>query len=334
MSFDRLMVTSRQSESPHRTYTNPVYAGYFADPFVFQHEGVYYAVGTGAAPNGDREFPTLRSEDLVNWEPLEAALIRPDVDGNAYWAPEVAFSEGRFYMYYSVGTGDKNHHLRVAVSNHPQGPYEDTGTPLLDPETAPFAIDASPFQDDDGRWYLFYARDFLDTDRPGTSLVVAPLIEMTKAAPEYTVVMRAHHDWQRYQENRPIYGGAYDWHTLEGPCTLKHDGRYYCIYSGGNWQNDSYGLDFVSADSISGPYTDSNPGDGPRLLRTLPGKVLGPGHNSVVTGPDGSRQFVCYHAWDRSIGARRLCIDKLTWTEDGPRCAGPTWEPQPLDDGT
>ena len=30
-----------------RTYTNPVYSGYFADPFVWRHKGEYYAVGTG-----------------------------------------------------------------------------------------------------------------------------------------------------------------------------------------------------------------------------------------------------------------------------------------------
>ena len=32
-----------------RTYTNPVYTGYFADPFVWQYQGVYYAIGTGPA---------------------------------------------------------------------------------------------------------------------------------------------------------------------------------------------------------------------------------------------------------------------------------------------
>jgi len=31
-----------------KTYTNPVYKGYFADPFVWEHQGVYYAIGTGA----------------------------------------------------------------------------------------------------------------------------------------------------------------------------------------------------------------------------------------------------------------------------------------------
>ncbi len=29
------------------TYTNPIYDRYFADPFVWRHEGTYYAIGTG-----------------------------------------------------------------------------------------------------------------------------------------------------------------------------------------------------------------------------------------------------------------------------------------------
>jgi hypothetical protein len=31
------------------TYTNPVYPSYFADPFVWEYQGTYYAIGTGAA---------------------------------------------------------------------------------------------------------------------------------------------------------------------------------------------------------------------------------------------------------------------------------------------
>ena len=38
-----------------KTYTNPVYPGYFADPFVWQYQGVYYAIGTGAAEAGQDE---------------------------------------------------------------------------------------------------------------------------------------------------------------------------------------------------------------------------------------------------------------------------------------
>ena len=77
------------------------------------------------------------------------------------------------------------------------------------------------------------------------------------------------------------------------------------------------------ADHPLGPWTDV-PG-GP-LLRTVPGHVIGPGHNTVVTGPGGGDVMV-YHAWDLDLTARRMCIDPMEWTDAGPRVLGPTWEP-------
>lgn len=312
-------------------YTNPVYSEPFADPFAWQHEGVYYAVGTGPRGADGMRFPLLRSTDLVHWEPLGHALIPVDPEfGNDYWAPEVAYSEGRFYLYYSVGHGDKGHHLRVAVSGRPEGPYEDSGTPLMDPAKSSFSIDASPFRDDDGQWYVFYARDFLDTEngfRAGTGLAVDRLIGMTKLAGEEKLVIRARSDWQMFKAQRPMYDGVYDWHTLEGPVVRKHDGRYYCLYSGGCYLNETYGVDYAVADSVMGPYSDAGNEGGARVLHSVPGHVIGPGHNSIVDAPDG-QPFIVYHAWDTGMTARLMCIDPLIWTPDGPRCQGPTWTEQ------
>ncbi|BAY98365.1 glycoside hydrolase family protein [Tolypothrix tenuis PCC 7101] len=28
--------------------------------------------------------------------------------------------------------------------------------------------------------------------------------------------------------------------------------------------------------------------------------------------------------------ARQMCLDKLIWTSEGPRCTGPTWTPQTI----
>jgi len=292
---------------------------------VFRHAGIYYAVGTGPLPPSEQafEFPLLRSVDRVHWESLGGALIRAAEPGHHYWAPEIAEHDGVFYMYYSVGVSDERHELRVAISDVPQGPYVETSNPVLDPGTASFAIDPSPFRDQDGRWYLFYARDFLDSNdgfRPGTGLVVAPLTDMVRIAAEYTVVMRARHDWQRYQANRPIYNDIFDWHTLEGPCAVWHVGRYYCLYSGGNWQNDSYGIDFVTADNILGPWQDTNSSEGPRILRTIPNQLIGPGHNSLTQDAEG-RPLIAYHAWDSAKTARRLHLSPLDWTSAGPTLA-------------
>lgn len=79
-----------------RTYTNPVYSGYFADPFAWGYQGVYYAIGTGAAEaegeidaiDQSRVFPMLCSDDFVTWQFAGNALLRPDPAlGDNFWAP-------------------------------------------------------------------------------------------------------------------------------------------------------------------------------------------------------------------------------------------------------
>ena len=310
---------------------NPVHQGYFADPFAWEHEGTYYAVGTGEAEaegrTGDRVFPLLRSGDFVRWEPTGRAMNRPPSTlGNNFWAPEVAFEAGKFYLYYSVGFGDKQHQLRVAVATAPEGPYEDAGVSLIPPERCSFAIDPHPFRDRDGHWYLFFAKDFLECaegERPGTALAFCRMESMTQLAPGETTVLRATMDWQRFEKDRPMYGGIWDWHTLEGPTVRYRNGKYYCFYSGGRWENSTYGVDYGVADKVTGPYRCDPHQSGPRVLRTTSSSVIGPGHNSILKGPDGS-DYIVYHAWDREMKARRMMIDKLDWLPEGPRCAGPS----------
>lgn len=299
-----------------RNYTNPVYSGYFADPFVFQYRGLYYAYGTGGIQPNGRVVEVLQSSNLVDWVSLGGALEPLNLDQElSYWAPEVVYNGERFYLYYSVGVGDQDHKIRVATAPQPQGPFWDVGLELT--KDLPFAIDAHPFKDDDGQWYLFYARDFLEGDRVGTALEVDRLRSMTQLEGQPRTVLRANADWQIYQRGRVIYGQVYDWHTLEGPFVVKRNGRYYCFYSGGNWQNLSYGVSYAVADHPLGPWQEPQVGS-PAILRTIPNQVIGPGHNSVVQGPDG-HDYLVYHAWDRAKTARRMCISPLAWVSGEPR---------------
>jgi hypothetical protein len=89
-------------------------------------------------------------------------------------------------------------------------------------------------------------------------------------------------------------------------------------------------VDYVSADRVEGPWHDDSIEAGPRVLRTAWGRVLGPGHCSVVPGRDASTLVLVYHAWDAARTARRMCIDALALTPDGPRCTGPSWTEQRL----
>lgn len=310
-----------------RTYTNPVYDEYCADPFVAEFRGQYYAYGTSGFVEvaGAAAFTLLLSDDLVHWTRLEPPLqpFGPAVE-LAYWGPEVVEVDGTFYLYYSLGREDREHRLRVATATTPRGPFRDAGVVLTPHEL--FAIDPNPFRDDDGQWYLYYAHDVLEGDRVGTTIAVDRLVSMTELAGEPRTILRATADWQLFLPRRPMYGGVYDWYTLEGPFVLKRRGRYYCIYSGGRWEEDRYGVSYAVADSPLGPWTE--PHSAPTLLQTVPGRVIGPGHASVVTGRDG-RDWLAYHAWNTAGTHRALCIDRLEWTDDGPMSPGPTYTPQP-----
>lgn len=292
----------------------PVWPGSFPDPFVAIHEGRWVAFGTGLATDG-RAIPTLHSSDGVRWTEGPGAVPRLLGDGDAYWAPEVAHRDGRWYLYYSVGREDVGHSLRVAVADRPEGPYAPSVHPVLDPAGCPFAIDASPFFHE-GRWVLFYSRDLLDSDRPGTALVVAPLDDPLRIADDFHVVARASRDWQMYERGRSMFGRTWDWHTLEGPNCVppaRPGGPLRLLYSGGNWTNDTYGVDWLLGDAPFGEWRDESP-TGPRLLATA-GSLIGPGHCAAFAGPTG--RMLAYHAWDPGRTARRIHLAPLIDSGDG-----------------
>jgi len=285
--------------------------------------GDYAAYGTGRALGG-RQFEVLRSDDLVTWRSAGGAL-EPLAEPWAtdYWAPEVALCDGRFFMYYSAGAGDKGHLIRVAVADAPEGPFADQGLVLTPGER--FAIDAHPFRDDDGQWYLYYAHDVLEGERVGTTVAVDRMLDMTRLEGRPRTLLRPSADWQIFLRQREMYGSVWDWHTLEGPFVRKRGGRYFLFYSGGAWEEPSYGVSYAVADHPLGPFEE--PASGPVVLQTVPGRVLGPGHNTIVEGP-GGEDWIVYHAWDAGRTARRMCIDRLVWGTDGPLRSGPSWEPQ------
>jgi len=337
-----LLATRPASAAAARTYTNPVVARNFPDPFVLQHAGRYYAFGTtgeGRTSDG-RVFTLLTSTNLVDWQALGGALTPPPgTDGAQFWAPEVVQHDGTFYMYYSRGGGaigaEVGHRLHVATSRQPQGPYTEVAQ--LTVADSPFTIDPHAFRDTDGQWYLFYARDFTDTQDgyyPGTGLVVDKLTSMTQLAGQPRTVLRARHSWTLFEANRtmPLYGNRTfaQWHTLEGPAVRLHNGTYYCFFSGANFLTDRYGVDYCTAKHPLGPYVDSGSDAGARVLHSVPGHVRGPGHHSHAMSPDGRTEYLVYHAWNMAMTERQLCIDKLEWTDKGPRCLGPTYTPQPL----
>jgi GH43 family beta-xylosidase len=307
-----------------QTYINPVYPRSFPDPFILKFCGEYFAYCTGIWTDG-RAFGVLRSSDLVHWTEVGGAMEQLEHRPPFYWAPEVTYSNGKFYLYYSVGN-ETLMEIRVAVSETPEGGFIDCGKRLTFQD---FAIDAHVFTDTDGSRYMFYAADFLEHTHIGTGTVVDRMIDWFTLEGKPRPVTRPRFDWQVYDPARKEKGGV-RWHTVEGPFVLKRKGLYYEMFSGGNWQNISYGVSFATAESLARNEEWEQFSDGEKILpilRTVPGKVIGPGHNSVIHGPDNRELFCVYHRW---IGIERvLAIDRMDFAGRRIYINGATDTPQP-----
>ncbi|WP_159317014.1 family 43 glycosylhydrolase, partial [Raoultella terrigena] len=78
------------------------------------------------------------------------------------WAPGVATARGKWYLYYSVGPQNPTpSRIGVAVADRPEGPYRDSGKPLVTGELVRDgrgfeAIDPMVFVDPrSGKAYLY-----------------------------------------------------------------------------------------------------------------------------------------------------------------------------------
>ncbi len=320
---ETLNATESNAKVARAFYKNPVFESSFPDPFILKFGNTYYGYSTGIAGSGNLAFPVIRSRDLVEWSAVGGAMGLLDSNPPHYWAPEVTYSNGQFYLYYSCGNEDRME-IRVATSLQPDGGFVDSGIRLTKEK---FAIDPHVFIDDDGEPYLFYATDFLAHTHIGTGTVVDRLLDWFQLEGRPKPVTRARFDWQVYDPRR-VEKGNVRWHTVEGPSVLKRGGTYFQMFSGGNWKNQSYGVAYAVSDRICEDQEWSQPIDGKTLMPILGSSdsLVGPGHNSVVTGPNNRELFCVYHSWVQ--GERRMSIDRLDIVGDRMLLLGPTTTPQ------
>jgi len=229
-------------------------------------------------------------------------------------------------MYYTARWKQKDSlRIGVAVADHPAGPFKDAfDKPMFDFGYAP--IDAHVFTDDDGRSYLFYARDCSEhmVDGRHESHIYGFELSGDLLQPKHEGVMllKPEQEWELAS------GEVRRWN--EGPFVLKHQGSYYLMYSANFYAHRDYSVGYAVSGRPLGPYLkyEHNP-----VLASDRPDISGPGHHSVVRSPDDTELFIAYHTHTDSGkggGDRQVCIDRMTFREDGSiAVAGPTPSPQP-----
>lgn len=276
-------------------YRNPIRTGFFPDPSICRVGEDYYMVNSSFI-----FFPCIpvsHSKDLVHWEIIGHAITNPDwanldelEGGRGYWAPDISFYEGRFYITATYRLNDVPPVYRkqiVVYSEKPQGPYSK---PVYIDEDG---IDPSIFNDDDGKRYMLLNRGarIFELDKSGT---------------------------KKISDAQLLFYGDHK-RAPEGPHLYKKDGYYYLIEAEGG-TGPGHRVTVSRAKELLGSYEPCP--YNPIMRQEDPDAAIQRcGHGDLVETRDGRwyMVYLCGRTIDKgySILGRETALDPVTWTADG-----------------
>ncbi len=285
---------------PHSS--NPVFAGWYADPEAVIFGNEYWIYPTYSAPYDQQLFfDAFSSPDLVHWTKHSRVLDSSRVTWarRAMWAPAVVERKGKYYFFF--GANDIHDEKKevggigVAVADAPGGPFRDLlGKPLVNQiRNGAQPIDQFVFRDRDGQDYLIYG---------GWSHC-----NIARLKPDFTGLL-TFEDGATFKEITPE-------HYVEGPFMFLKDGKYYFMWSEGGWTGPNYCVAYAIGDSPIGPFKRIG-----KILQQDQAIATGAGHHSVLHASSSDKWYIVYHR--RPLGEtdanhRVTCIDEMRFDEQG-----------------
>ncbi|WP_022768752.1 family 43 glycosylhydrolase [Butyrivibrio sp. NC2007] len=276
-------------------YHNPIRRGFYPDPSIVRVGSDYYMVNSSFI-----FFPCIpisHSRDLIHWEIIGHAITNPDwahldelEGGRGYWAPDISYYEGRFYITATYRLNDVPPTYRrqiVVSSDKPEGPYTE---PVFIDEDG---IDPSIFNDDDGRRYMLLNRGarIFELDKSGT---------------------------KKISDAQLLYYGDHK-RAPEGPHLYKKDGYYYLLEAEGG-TGPGHRVTVSRSKELFGVY-ERCPYNPIMRQKDETAAIQRCGHGDLVETQDGRwfMVYLCGRALDGrySILGRETAIDPVTWTPDG-----------------
>jgi len=238
--------------------------------------------------------------------------------GRQLWAPDAAFKNGTYYLYFPVKDKSDVFRIGVATSSSPTGPFKPEPTPIANS----FSIDPTVFTDTDGQSYMYFggiwggqlqrwqngkydpkgsATDSQKENEPALTAKVARLSDDMKsfAEPVKDVVILD-------QEGKPLLTKDHDRRFFEAAWLHKYNGKYYFSYSTGDTHNIAYAI----GDNPYGPFTYQGV-----ILKPVVGWT---NHHSIIEFK--GKWYLFYHDSKLSGGQthlRSVKVTELSYRPDG-----------------
>ena len=231
------------------------------------------------------------------------------------WAPDAAYKNGKYYLYFPAKRADGIFQIGVAVSDSPTGPF--TAQPEAIKNS--YSIDPAVFMDDDNKAYMYFGGLWggqLQSYR-GNEYDVNNLEPRSDEPALGPLVARLTDDMLEFDEDvkeivitdengQPLKAGDNERRFFEASWLHKYQGKYYFSYSTG----DTHFICYATGDNPYGPFT-------------YQGKILNPvvgwtSHHSICEY--SGKWYLFYHDSSLSEGVthlRSIKVAEITYDENG-----------------
>lgn len=246
---------------------------YMADPSAHVFDGKIYIypshdVDAGIPENDNGDHFDMRDYHVFSMEDIDGEIVdHGEVlsvktipwAGRQLWDSDVAYKDGKYYLYFSLKDKNDVFHIGVAVSEKPEGPFVAEKHPI----PGSFSIDPCAFKDDDDNYFLYFGglwggqlqryrnnkaiecgQEPADDEPALCARVVKLSDDMLHFAEEPRDVLLIDKD------GTPIKAGNHDRRFFEASWMHKYNGKYYFSYSTGN----THLLCYAIGDNPYGPF--------------------------------------------------------------------------------
>lgn len=250
---------------------------YTADPSAHVFNGKIYIypshdIDAGITENDDGDHFAMRDYHILSLDKIGGKVtdhgVALDIKnipwaGRQLWAPDAAYKNGTYFLYFPVKDKNDVFHIGVATSKSPAGPFKAEPLPI----PGSFSIDPAVFTDNDGTSYMYFGgiwggqlqrwatgtyqpngskTDLGKEDEPALSCKVVKMSKDMKhfsgAVKDVVIIDK---------QGKPLLTKDHDRRFFEGSWMHKYNGTYYFTYSTG----DTHLLAYATGKSPMGPFT-------------------------------------------------------------------------------
>ncbi|MAW95444.1 MULTISPECIES: glycoside hydrolase family 43 protein [unclassified Leeuwenhoekiella] len=301
-----------------QSFKNPVLDS-GADPYSIFVDGYYYYTHTV----GDRVV-LYKTKNLANLRNAQSKTIWMPPKGTAYshniWAPEIHYIDNVWYVYFAADDGDNDNHRMYAIRNATKDPFSEDwefkGKLAAQPDR--WAIDGNVFKYNNQLYMVWSGWEGEINGQQ--NIYISKMSNPWTLEGNRVLIAQPTYNWEKQGDLNDAKNPPHV-NVNEGPQFLEHNGKVFIVFSASGCWTDYYALGLIefSGGELLNPVAWEKKAK-PIFMQSAENAVYAPGHNSFFKSPNGTEDWILYHAnanpGDGCEGKRSPRMQKINWNDD------------------